>query len=230
MRTGTLCHLPRAISCRGSPGTLSPSTTACQPRYFGSSRASIFMFCWKRYRAIAFWTHSHEPTFLDSSSETQSASQILCAGSLFRHASSSCCPEHPVPLRMKAVRSSLTVRDQMSAGGEWKITRSKSPADPGDTMWTRMAPAPSLWPCKVTWCGSPPKARMFLCTQRRAACWSCRPKLSVTLSRPPRIQPKMPRRKSKLMKIVGYLAERTTPSPWRRGSWPEPCWFIPPWK
>ena len=32
--------------------------------------------------------------------------------------------------------------------------------------------APDDWPNKVTQPGSPPKASMFFCTQRRAATWS----------------------------------------------------------
>merc|ERR550539_2181664 len=95
-----------------------------------------------------------EPTFRASSSETQSEDQMWSAGKNFKQSRTLTLQEHPSCFTMKSVRSLLTLRDHMSAGGEWNITREKSPAEPVATMWTRMMPAPSLWPSSVTIVGS----------------------------------------------------------------------------
>ena len=51
----------------------------------------------------------------------------------------------------------------------------KSPLEPGARMWCRMDQLPALSPAMVTRAASPPKWRMFSCTQWRASCWSRRP-------------------------------------------------------
>jgi len=50
-----------------------------------------------------------------------------------------------------------------------------SPAAVGEAIWWQTLDPPADSPKMVTLCGSPPNALMFSCTQRSAACWSCRP-------------------------------------------------------
>mmetsp|Transcript_47074 Transcript_47074/g.134324 ORF Transcript_47074/g.134324 Transcript_47074/m.134324 type:complete len:221 (+) Transcript_47074:754-1416(+) len=219
------------ISSRGSPGTWSPSTTGCQPKYVGILIKSFPRPNLSMPKRLPI--HCGENGFRASSSAIQSAFQSLDTDTFLRQfiTSSGSWFVQFSRLIMNSVRSLLTSRDHMSAGGEWKMARWKRPEEPGDTRCVMMMLAPSLWPSSVTRPGSPPNAAMFLWTQRRACCWSRNPRLGVTLRPPcPSIQPSIPSLKSKLMKMVGYLADRVMPSPWRLFSCPDPCWFKPPWK
>lgn len=47
----------------------------------------------------------------------------------------------------------------------------------GEIMCSMTLKDPALYPEMVTRLGSPPKAAMFLCTQRSAATWSLKPLL-----------------------------------------------------
>mmetsp|Transcript_89875 Transcript_89875/g.279710 ORF Transcript_89875/g.279710 Transcript_89875/m.279710 type:complete len:233 (-) Transcript_89875:512-1210(-) len=232
MSTGILLNLPWRMSSRGSSGTVFPSTTACQPSCPRTSSLS-FAAAAKENSPKMLRAHLGVPRPRESSSATQSVCQSSSAFfflSKQRSVLHAFLRSQPALLIMNLVRSRLAVRDQKSATGEWKAARWKRPCEPGATMCTRMMPLPSLWPCNVTRWLSPPKAWMLLCTQRRAACWSSRPRFSEMFEPGREIQPRMPRRKSKLMKMVGYFSDCVMPSPRRSSSKPPPCWLMPPWK
>mmetsp|Transcript_141446 Transcript_141446/g.439641 ORF Transcript_141446/g.439641 Transcript_141446/m.439641 type:complete len:214 (+) Transcript_141446:739-1380(+) len=212
---GTLLNCPLWISSRGLPNRVMLSTSACQP-------SPAAKFPKPRFRAktpapIAEFQKEGEVTLLISSSATQSYFQSLPASFLFRQLtvleSFGCL--HRLLSMMKSVCIRFVFGLQTSATGEFMTTRLKRPTDPGATRWERTAPQPSLWPCSVTRVGSPPKAEMCCCTQRMSSCWSCMPMLWGTPESGTEIQPKMPRRKSKLMKITGCVSDCTIRSPWR---------------
>mmetsp|Transcript_55084 Transcript_55084/g.163991 ORF Transcript_55084/g.163991 Transcript_55084/m.163991 type:complete len:264 (+) Transcript_55084:438-1229(+) len=181
MRTGTLFHLPCAMSFRGSPGIRLPSTTVCHPRSASASpRFAPFVSCVNLSRDTMFLTNAFFLPGRLSASEFQSKFQSFW-GATFRRQRRSFSP---LPLHldlsiMNLVRSLFAVRDHMSAGGERSTHRWNRPSDRGDTRWDMMIPPPSLCPISVTLLGSPPKAPMCLCTQWSSSCWSMSPKLFV---------------------------------------------------
>mmetsp|Transcript_70591 Transcript_70591/g.163164 ORF Transcript_70591/g.163164 Transcript_70591/m.163164 type:complete len:210 (-) Transcript_70591:532-1161(-) len=181
MRTGILFHLPCLMSSRGSPGNVLLSTTGCQPSMPGISFTFLPEENWSSPKRCE--NQLKENIFRESSSETQSPPHSHCALNLERQAntSSASLRWHPSLAIMKSVRSWLVVRDHISAGGECMAARWKSDMEPGATMWARIVPHPSLWPCTVTRDGSPPKFAMFFCTKRKASCWSIKPRLLVML-------------------------------------------------
>mmetsp|Transcript_37629 Transcript_37629/g.117267 ORF Transcript_37629/g.117267 Transcript_37629/m.117267 type:complete len:217 (+) Transcript_37629:324-974(+) len=182
IKTGTLFQRPCGIRSWTSPGRMSPSTTVCHPRFVASS--SGFLPIAKLIALKKARNHFGLPMPRERSSGVQSAFQRSSAGSFLKHSKESAMEARQQPnfMTMALVRASLALPDQTSAGGEWKMARLKSPAELGDTRCTMMFPAPSLWPMRVTWLGSPPKALMWSWTHRSAICWSCMPKLFGTLS------------------------------------------------
>jgi hypothetical protein len=65
----------------------------------------------------------------------------------------------------------------VTANALCRIARWNSSADPGDTRCTATVRAPYDTPTRVTFAGSSPNRAISRCTQRSAACWSCRPKV-----------------------------------------------------
>ena len=57
----------------------------------------------------------------------------------------------------------------------WIMAPANRPRDPGATRCVQTDQPPADSPPIVTRAGSPPKAGMFSCTQRSAACWSISP-------------------------------------------------------
>jgi hypothetical protein len=57
----------------------------------------------------------------------------------------------------------------------WIMAPANRSRDPGATRWEQTDHPPADSPPIVTRAGSPPKAAMFSCTQRSAACWSISP-------------------------------------------------------
>mmetsp|Transcript_46649 Transcript_46649/g.125268 ORF Transcript_46649/g.125268 Transcript_46649/m.125268 type:complete len:338 (+) Transcript_46649:208-1221(+) len=157
-RIGTLWYCPFAINSRGSPGTMLPSTTGCQPRYPGN--VLRFLSGKKPKTSWISWSQWKLPTSLVRSSTTQSALQILAGGNQLRQnifaatldTSQSSCS------RMYSVRLRSTAREAKSAMGDCRETCWKRPLEPGETRCATTAPAPSLTPIRVTRRGSPPKA------------------------------------------------------------------------
>mmetsp|Transcript_7371 Transcript_7371/g.21621 ORF Transcript_7371/g.21621 Transcript_7371/m.21621 type:complete len:315 (-) Transcript_7371:388-1332(-) len=183
MRMGTLFHFPCAISCRGSPGKMSPSTTTCHPRSANASPTCLTPFCSSVNLSsdTEFFTKSLTWPGLVKASPTQSMPQSFWAGIRRRHRSRSLClPLQPARPARKLVRSALAVREKTSAGGECMRQRWKRPADAGETRCERRTLAPSLLPMSVTLPGSPPKAETCLCTHWSISCWSIKPRLLVT--------------------------------------------------
>mmetsp|Transcript_39357 Transcript_39357/g.122706 ORF Transcript_39357/g.122706 Transcript_39357/m.122706 type:complete len:265 (+) Transcript_39357:491-1285(+) len=177
--TGTLLQRPCATRSRGSAGTVSPSTTTCHPRWPGMLAAGMRCLLLTNLASCkALWMKLGEPMSRERSSETQSPAQSFCARILLRQRTvfSGLLRLHPDSWTTNSVRSSFVLRSHMSAGGETMTALWNSPAEPGATMWSRMLGQPKLMPTKTTRLGSPPKAAMFLLIQRRASCWSRRPR------------------------------------------------------
>mmetsp|Transcript_100611 Transcript_100611/g.285057 ORF Transcript_100611/g.285057 Transcript_100611/m.285057 type:complete len:340 (-) Transcript_100611:602-1621(-) len=205
--TGTLFHLPWAMRSLASPGTLLPSMSGCQPIIWSSwvvSRCMLIHLSVEKRDVI----HASEPTLFESSSATQSPPQSVRAFLDLRQVIISFAVvfafRQPTLLAMNSVCCLFASRDQTSATGECITALEKRPAEAGEMRCVRTMVPPSLSLCKATRVGSPPNARMLRWTQRSACCWSCSQRFGgVPSSSLPCMQPIMPRRKSKLIIIVG---------------------------
>src|SRR5579884_4108066 len=139
--TGTLFHDPAAIACRGSTGRTRPLTFGPVGYGAGVGTVPAADFASSAVAGFARRQAAAVAALVQPSASANFVPAASASGSVLAR---------QLPLSM--------------------IARAKSPFAVGEASCAQTEMAPEDWPSMVTLPGSPPKAPMLRCTQRRAAC------------------------------------------------------------